>query len=429
MHYQLQSKNNVRIASIQEGATNAFYARLKVDFHDKSTTRLSATGLVYQAALLSGAGKLDREAFLDAVNRIGASISVSVEANTLDITLQARAEQAGKLLKLFTLMMSEPAFSAKEIVRIKKNVQNEIEDSKEDARGLAQLGLKNSLFGSEDRRYTAHPDKLKSIVPKITKQDLQQLHQLCLESSWVATAGTDSKAVAAFTNALKKLKKDRGLEVLTRTHKPQEVEQQVATENVPGKENIELSIGGPLPMTVHHPDYIPFVFGLSVLGKWGGFTGRLMSTVREKEGLTYGIYARPETITGTETGYWRIMTFFSPTDTKKGLDSTFREVKKIAKHGITEDEYIRFKTILSTQQTLLGDSYIRSVEDLHAYNSAGLTLQEMQQLKAKVTEVSRDEINAALKKYLTVSICVVSAAGPIKKVPFDLSTYRPGKKK
>lgn len=416
MNYNLETNNTFRLGSIQNGATNVFYAKLTADFHSSNNPKLQATALVYKEALLSGAGTLTREEFLDAVRSIGASLNIEVAQNSITFILRARAEQAQKLLALFSLIITAPTFTAKEIKRIRNKIHNELSELKEEAKYLAHVHLMRELFDQKDRRHYAAPATLQTHVAQVTKKDLTDLHQVVRGVHWQATVGTDTKAVTLFSQTLQQLKNTAKAITPIPAHAPNPKPKPTVQENIPSKQNLEYSIGAALPLTIHHPDYIPFVFGLAVLGKWGGFTGRLMSTVREKEGLTYGIYARTESMTGTETGYWRIMTFFNPKDAARGLASTFREIKKIAKSGITTDEYRRFKTILGTQQKMLTDSYVRSLDDLHAYVVLGLTLEEMETIKAKLFVVTEAEVNQALKKYLKPEQVVISSAGPVEKL-------------
>jgi predicted Zn-dependent peptidase len=174
---------------------------------------------------------------------------------------------------------------------------------------------------------------------------------------------------------------------------------------------------------MHHPDYAPLLFGITVLGKLGGFTGRLMGTVREQEGLTYGIYANIESSFLDEQGYWRIMTFFSPKQAIAGLTSTFREVKKIYEDGITKDELVKFKKILKTGQALKNDSTASLLGELHAYHLQQFTLKEMEEYKNRILNVTLKEVNDAIKTYLNPNTLAISGAGPIASVKKELLAF------
>ncbi len=416
MTHHIETNEKYRIGSIVQKNSRIFYAKLTVDIQTSNTPAFEALQEVYAEALLSGAGKFSREAFLNEINKLGASVDVSINDSKLTISLRSSADNASRLMTLFTLMLDTPTFAQNELHRIKTLITNELTEHTEDSKAVAYENLANQLYSNKDRRYTAPIQLIQKNVSRITQKDLQTLHQQIRSFYWSATVGTHSETVINFSEVLKKIKAAEQTTLLKKEHVPKLPKESLVLKNIPGKQNIDFSIGGALPLTLHHPDFIPFTFGLNVLGKWGGFTGRLMSTIREKEGLTYGIYAKIETVSGEETGFWRIMTFFSPEQSHQGLTSTLREVNLIAKKGITEDEYRRFKTILITQQTLLNDSYIRTIADFHFFVSEGFEIEEMKELKSKMHTVSKKEINTALAKYLDPKKIVISGAGPVETV-------------
>ncbi len=398
-----------------------FVLTLSVDIHQAYTAKQDVTEAIYAETLLAGAGTLPRAAFLDTLYKTGGSIAVSVNRSIITVTVRGQITAAPKLLLLLKTMLAAPTFAASEIERIKTNLHNELVLQKEDVRGQAQRALQNALFGASDRRQSAAIPTLQKALRSITKEELTTLHEHVLAGPWTVTMSGNDAIIAQVKKVLEAVKGKHQPQTVTPAHAPILLQKRiVVTESIPSKHNVELSIGGPLPLTLHHPDYLPFVFGLAVLGKWGGFAGRLMSTVREKEGLTYSIYARTESVSGNETGYWRIMTFFAPDKTMTGLASTLREIELIAKKGITDKELERFRTILQTQQSLQNDSLLSSLGDLHGYLSEGFTLDQMAEYKARLVSVTKKEVNDALKKHLRSDALVISAAGPVAKVKKEL---------
>lgn len=395
-----------------------------IDLHTKHSLKQTALEHIYTDALLSGAGEYSREEFIDAINLLGASISVSLTNSKLTISLKSLKSNSAKVFKLFETMMLRPTFAQKEIKRIQTQVANELIEYKENARGIANDHFVNSLYIKEDRRCAESPENISKELKSITQTDLKTFHSAVKANSWTFTSGGSETVIHATENSVKKIVNPSSNSTKSSSHSYKKVEAAVLLSNVPSKQNIEFSIGTYLPLTLHHPDYLPFVFGLSVLGKWGGFTGRLMSTVREKEGLTYTIYARPETVSGDEQGHWRIMTFFAPDKSVQGLKSTLREITNIHKNGITKNEFDRFKVILKTQQTLLADSFIQSVQELHGYITAGFSIKEMDSYKARLLTVTQKEVNSALKKYLSPNQLVISGAGPIKDVKKSINAIK-----
>lgn len=406
--------------AITRAGEKTVHCRISVDIHTSHSVRQSGIEQIYTDALLSGAGRYDRAAFIDAVSMLGASVGVSIHNSRLTVTLRSVEENAPKLLTLFVTMMTDPSFTAKELKRIKTQTVLELIEHTEDAKAVAQENFENTLYGTTDRRYTHTPEQITIAAKEVTADNLKQLHTTVMQGMWTVTVGASTTNVVRVQSAITMCKKGITPAVQKRSHVQKAPTKKTILHNITSKQNIEFAIGTSVPLTLHHPDYLPFVFGLNVLGKWGGFTGRLMSTVREKEGLTYGIYAKTESVEGAEQGHYRIMTFFGPDTAVQGLTSTLREINKIHTKGITQGEYTRFQTILATQQILLADSLTRSVDTLHGYLCADFSLTEMHEYKNRLMTVTRKEINQALKTYLHPDKLTISGAGPTQKVKKDI---------
>ena len=424
MKYSLTEHDGFSLATILQPHLPTVTAYISADIHESQNAKVRATELVYTDMLLSGAGKHNRTDFLDAVNQLGASIAITVSDGIFSISLRAKADVFKKVLGLSEVMLLTPHFDAKELTRVKQTIIGAIKESREDSRAIAHEGLRNSLYGAGDRRTAPDEAALIKAVKAVTKADLTKLHKHIHSLSWTCSIAGNSVVVSDFQKSVAKLAKSAKKRVKTAgIHKQNPPRKSLVLRDIPSRQNIDFSIGAPIPLTLHHPDFLPLMFGISVLGKWGGFAGRLMSTVREQEGLTYGIYAKTETMLNEELGYWRIMTFFAPEKALQGLTSTFREIKKIYEHGITKEELGRFKQIIGTSDVLKNDSTASLLGELHSYHLQQFSLGEIAEHKRRMTEVSLDEVNAALKKYLNPALLTVSAAGPVKKVEKELKAF------
>ena len=420
MKYTTFTAEGYHGGAITRASEKTVHCRISVNLHTSHSVHQSGIEHIYTDALLSGAGRYDRASFIDAVSMLGASIGVSIHNSRLTVTLRSTEENAPKFLKLFVIMMTSPSFTSTELKRIQTQVALELIEHTEDAKAVAQENFENTLYSSTDRRYTHTPEQITAATKKVTTDHLKELHTTAMQGMWTVTVGASTKSVAHMQSAIKVCRKGIVLSTQKRSHIQKAPAKKTVLQNIPSKQNIEFAIGTSVPLTLHHPDYLPLVFGLNVLGKWGGFTGRLMSTVREKEGLTYGIYAKTESVEGTEQGHYRVMTFFAPDKAVQGLTSTLREINKIHTKGITQNEYERFQTILATQQTLLADSLTRSVDTLHGYLCADFSLTEMDEYKNRLMSVTRKEINHALQTYLHPDKLTISGAGPTQKVKKDI---------
>jgi zinc protease len=399
---------------------------ITIDTHDGGNTASKEAVLgAYTQLLLTGCGTYTKQEFLDALLLVGGEIQVHVNANRLHISVSVLEEHHAKAFTLLSLMLTQPRFDQKELTRIQTLMQDTLEQDKEDAKTRSYEAFANSVTGSDHRMQTASFDALALAIPKIKRKDIQDLHKDLMSRMWLFTLVTDESKREKKISALTKLRDqfDHPIHKKIVTHDFSSNSQpHVTTISIPSKENIEVNIGSALPFTLSDEAYPAFWFGLNVLGKWGGFAGRLMSTVREKEGLTYGIYAKMEGLTLDEHGFWRVMSFFSPAKVEQGITSTIREITTIANNGISLEEYKRFMHITETGQALLQDSILKIANDVHNHLVRGFSLHAMQEHKSKLLAVTHAEVNTALGTYLRPSALSGSFAGPTAQKEKEIRT-------
>lgn len=400
-----------------------FSAHISVHFQDMvKSVHTDAVAMVYEDALLSGCGAYSRQEFTDAVSLLGAQIDITISQGVFTCSLQSLNTQREQLLSLVSTMFLKPTFASAEIKRITALQTSQLQEEKEDAKVQSVQKFFDALYIKKDHRYQYTENALIAVLPTITQKDLRDFHTAILGRAWTYTILSNNaaaqKTVEKITDIQKNFRYIANIPVIP-LHK-NVTRTEVKTTAIPSRQNIELAIGSTIPLTFADTDYFAFLFGLQVLGKWGGFAGRLMSIIREKEGLTYGIYARTENISAANMGNWRIMTFFAPEKVMQGITSTLREIKKIAQKGITDSEFIRFKTILKTKEILLQDSAAATAQNIHSLQLAGLTLSQIKVYKKNLLLISKKQVNQALKKYLDVTKLVISAAGPTKSKEKEL---------
>lgn len=399
-------------------------AYISVDLHDTPTPKGVAVEYIYPEALMAGAGKYTRAEFLGALSILGAFVSVTITDGVFTVYIRSTSAVFPKVLSIVETMLKSPTFEQKELKRIKQTLTNVLKERKEESKIIAHEQLRNQLYGASDRRYSYSEDTLISLFPGVTSRQLAELHRKIHSLPWVCSIAGNTADQRVFEKMLTAIHKGANKKELPMAiHQQKSPQPGLVLKDIPSRQNIDFSIGAPVAITFQHPDFPALVFAIAVLGKWGGFAGRLMSTVRELEGLTYGIYARAETFFSDEQGYWRIGTFFSPLQAVQGLTSTFREVKKMYEDGITPEEFTRFKEILLTTDSLKNDSTASLLGELHSYHLQGLSIKEIDEHKRRMQTVSLAEVQAAIKQYLNPAWLTISGAGPIASVKKPLQEF------
>ncbi len=428
MHIQYTQQKGLALTAITRPKERLVVLTITIKIPDIHSADNDAIRHVYAEALLAGCGTRSREQFLDALTLLGSSIAVTVEDNNINISLSTIDTTLVKTLSIFVDMLEKPTFKDSETNRIKEHLLNTLTLSKENAKNRAYQGFMSLLTHTSDPRHPFEIDETIVSVKKVKRSDLKKIHTSLCARAWIATSGGSSASNKLILKALYKLRShylfnEPGSNP-TKTKIPAQIKKRyIQLINIPNKQNIEFSIGNMLPLTRINPDFSALFFGMSVLALQGGFSGRLMSTVREKEGLTYSIYGALEKMTRSEVGFWRISTFFNPKDTVRGITSTLREIQNICKKGITRDELRRFKSILKTRYTLIEDSLIRKIRELHTLTVAGITKKEYEIFKSEIQSMTIKQVNSALKKYLDPKKVVISGAGPVESIRKELTKF------
>lgn len=396
---------------------------LSISIDALHTSKEESLRAIYVEMLQSGSQGYTREEIMHVLNLHGASLSVSTENTCIHISLKARNEVLGKILPILTTMLTAPTWNPKELSRVKEYIVNQLALQREEARIRATDAFVNSFVPIEDWRFNFSIDAYIKSIQGIHIEDLKAFHRKLSMGTWTHTVGGTTQACSKLSKTIALLP-SRTLEELPQiqnTYPVIEPSHTVLTLiNIPHKQNIEFSIGGALPFLITDSAYVPMYFGISVLGLYGGFTGRLMSTVREKDGLTYMIYSRIEDMTTTTQGYWRISTFFAPQDTERGISAVLREIELLKNQGISEDELRRFKAILNTRNILAQDSLVRMVADRHTRTLSGVTEEMYEAMRMKIQNLTATEVNSTLSLYLNLQSLVVSGAGPVSSVERQL---------
>jgi zinc protease len=417
----IEAKQNLQLATIEIPNCAIAKGIITIDLYKTNSLKDQTISECFGDLLLSGTTSLSRDELMDKVNSLGSSVEVHFNDGVLTVEISGTEKNWTKTLAIVRDILQNPTFTTKEIKRATKMAFNDLNDDKEDAKAIAQAAFENNFFAPTDRRAGAQITTLQSHLSKLTNKDIKQMFARMYTKPWVTSVTGSKSTCTSFAKLVTELTGSIVvIENATSSKGTATKSAKLLLNDIPSKQNLDLNIGLLVDLKPGDLEFPALVFGISVLAKWGGFAGRLMSTVREKEGLTYGIYGKLAGYNTVDTGYFVIQTFFSPAQVTQGLQSTFREINKIYKHGITETEHTSFKTIMETQTIMRNDSPISSIRVLHEFNKLGFTIEQMETYKTQLLSVTKKEVDAVIKKYLNPKLMVISAAGPTKQVENEL---------
>ncbi len=414
-----KTDGGLELQSITIAGAKTVYLEMSINcLYEPSPSMREAITKLHAISLKNGTAGHDRKTWSRLVGETGSEISINIAEGICTISLITTGANLAQVWPLFKEMLTEPLFDTKELKRSQKILQQKCEVAKEDARQQSINLLHQELYLPEDVRHHPSPSDLILALRKVNATKLKRYHDEWLKTAWRVTVGGNSKTVKEVFALIADLRQnlpfssdslDRQPLFLTELNNPK----RIVTLDIPSKQNLEINLGVRTAVTMQAPEFPAWLFSIAVLGRWGGFTGRLMRTVRERDGLTYGIYAKNECLNANFSGHSRIETFFSPKDVKRGLKNTINEITRLRKQGVEKDELEHFKTIFATDFRMINDSLGRRVSHNHKRMLRGLDEEEFRDIQEKIQNLTISEVNSVIKDNLNFATATISCVGPV----------------
>ncbi|MET0261456.1 MAG: pitrilysin family protein [Rariglobus sp.] len=358
----------------------------------------------------------DKFAIAQKLDAVGAAIAFSVDSTMVTFSGKCLRKDVPLVISLLAEQLRTPAFSDEEFAKLKKQIAGRVQRALEQTGYRAGQAFATAIYPPGHPNYEPGTEAFLAALETATVGDLKTFHQKFYgpaELTLVAVGDVDidglksevEKAFAGWSGGVKRPDYPR------QSGKPDVDHDQ--TVFMADKPNVSVILGQASGLRYTDPDALPLRVATTILGS--GFTGRLMATVRDKEGLTYGIGARIGNDTFTD-GDWRIIANFAPNLLEQGLTSTRRELTSWYEQGVTAAEVERTKTNLagSFQVGLATTDGLAST--ILATVHRGYPLSWIDGYTQMLDAVTLDQVNASIKKHLKPDNLVLIKAGSVPTV-------------
>lgn len=422
---------NVQTWSTAEGAKVLFVEARELPMFDmrlifsagsSQDGNTSGLALLTNAMLNEGVPGKDVGAIAQGFESLGADIGNGAYKDMAVVSLRSLSavDKREPALKLFAEVVGKPTFPADSMARIKNQLLAGFEYQKQNPGKLASLELMQRLYGSHPYAH-ASEGNAKS-VPTITLAQLKAFHAKAYAAGNVVIAlvgdlsRSDAEAIAAQVSAA--LPKGPAL---AKIEQPTEPKASIGHIEFPSSQtNLLLA---QLGIDRDDPDYAAVSLGNQILGG-GGFGTRLMSEVREKRGLTYGVYSgfSPMQARGP---------FMINLQTRAEMsEGTLKLVQDVLadylKNGPTQKELDDAKRELAGSFPLSTASNADIVGQLGAMGFYNLPLSYLEDFMRQSQELTVEQVKAAMNKHLGVDKMVIVSAGPtVAQKPLPPPTDKP----
>jgi zinc protease len=248
--------------------------------------KTGATNLM-MGLLEEGTGDLDARGFVRAVEGLAASFDYGTYDDTVTVSARFLSENKDEALELLRGSLIAPRFDQDAIDRVREQVLSGIRSDEKSPRDIASRELDQLLFAGHP--YAQPLAGTVDTISGLTREDLLTAHKNALTRDRVYVSAVGDITAEDLATLLDDL-----LGALPR-----------ATADLPGPAEVDLPGGSHVvpfetPQSValfvqkgierEDPDFFAAYILDLILGG-GSFESRLMQEVREKRGLTYGVYS------------------------------------------------------------------------------------------------------------------------------------------
>jgi len=337
---------------------------------------------------------------------IGASLDASAGKDYTVVTLSVLKKDVHKGFELFSDILLHPVFPQTEIDRKKELIKGSLRQREEDPSFLAERAFKKEVFGEhpygrliegsvetidtikrEDMikfylDYFLPNNSLLSVVGALTTEELNSLIKRYL---------VEWKNVELPYNPPLPLLSKRGLGGLLDGKKTKKI---ITIDKDLTQATIIL---GHLGISRESPDYYAVAVMNYILGS-GGFSSRLMQSIREEMGLAYDV--RSSFTAHKETGDFHAEVQTKNESAHVVIAEILKQMERIRKEHVSDEELSDAKSYLTGSFPRRLDTNRKIADFLASVEFYNLGLDYVEKYPGYINSVTKDDVLRVARKYL-----------------------------
>jgi zinc protease len=374
---------------------NIPFTALEIQF--RGGTSLDAPGKrgavnLMTALIEEGAGDMDSRAFAEARDGLAASFGFDSGVDSVSVSARFLTENRDQAITLLREALVNPRFDQSAIDRVREQVLSNLRSDEKDPDTLASRALYQSAFG--DHPYGSPGEGTIETVTALTRDDILAAHKGALARDRIYVAAAGDITAEELGLLLDRLFGDlpaTGTPLPDRA--PWLLESGVNVIDFPTPQSTVLF--GQVGIPREDPDFFAAFILNEALGG-GRFTARLMSEIREKRGLTYGIGSY---LVGLDQAEMYLGQFSASNEkVAEAVEVLRAEWAKIAAEGLTDEELATTKTYLTGSYPLRFDSNANIANILVGMQMDDLPIDYPVTRNAKIEAVTMEDIRRVARR-------------------------------
>lgn len=344
----------------------------------------------------------------------GMSLRFSSSGDRTAFSGQCFPEDLPILLSTITECLSEASFPEAEVKKTKARALGELAEEKSDTRIQAQRALSALLFDPGHVNYMRPTTIGEKNVAASRRANFQNFRKMLGKGGLVLAIAGDIEIASVRTQVEKAFKKLGQGTPIAPIKQPNKKIQGAAEKLIPiaDKANIDIFLGAALPLSIHHPMYHSTKVLTEMLG--GGFSAHLMQTIRERDGLTYGVSATLAGLEAGADGYFKIWATFSPEKYEESIAKLREEIGIFFAMGLTDAALVKRKEEIAGSYLVALSTTRALASALHAIGALGFELSYLVEYPNIIRAISLSDIKTSAD-LIPLRRLSLAAAGTFKK--------------
>jgi len=382
--------------------------------------KIGLAGLTGSLMRTGGGGGLTAEKIDEELEQFAIDINMGMGRQSGIASLDVLSKDLARGMRIFAGLLRQPAFEPERVELAKLQAIEAIRRRQDNPGSIVSREFLKQLYGPE------HPSARESTiesVKRITRDDLAAFHQRTVHPNGIILGVTGdfktNEMLALLRGTFGDWQKGDVPEL-----KIAEVSELTGRSNVRfvSKETSQTHLRvGHLSIKEQDADYVPLAIANDILGG-SSFRSRLFNDVRTKRGLAYSVGSRLNTGVHDQ-GVWLMRAETKLPSTQEVINRFVANMERMRTELVTAEELAEAK-----------EAYVNSFVFSFASPSAivgrfveleydGLPKDFLQQLRARVIALSREDVLAAAKKHFHADRLTIVAVGSGEALPKLLSGF------
>ena len=383
----------VKVGSAQDPPDKAGLANLTASLLDEGTQTRTSRQIAEQ------------------IDFVGGSLAAHAAEDFTTASARVLKKDADLGFALLADVLQHPAFHKQEFERVRTQILGEILSDDDDPGNVAMKAFHQLIFHGHPYSWPAHGSE--DTLNKITVADVQQFHarEYVPNQTILVIVGdlTQEQAATLVQTHFGSWKK--GTPSPYQIKKPSPIDRKMVQliEKDLTQSTIVLGHTG---ISRTNPDYYAVTVMNYILGA-GGFSSRLMDSIRDKQGLAYGIMSQFDSRLLPGAFFISLQTRTEVTN--QAITGVLTEIKGIRDAPVTDQELSEAKSFIVGSFPLRVDSSAKLANVLAQVEFYNLGLDYFTSYPKAIEKVTKDEVLRVAKQYLDPQHYALVVVGSIAK--------------